>query len=96
MRISGETMIFKNEKGMYNTTISNKKEDGTYENMRISVNFRKGIEIEDKTKINIKDGFLSFWKNKDGLPQIKLVIMDFEEVNTDGFQISNDESDLPF
>ena len=96
MRITGETMIFKNEKGMYNTTISNKKEDGTYENMRISVNFRKGIEIEDKTKINIKDGFLSFWKNKDGLPQVKLVIMDFEEVNTDGFQISNDESDLPF
>ena len=96
MRITGETMIFKNEKGMYNTTISNKKEDGTYENMRISVNFRKGVEIEDKTKINIKDGFLSFWKNKDGLPQVKLVIMDFEEVNTDGFQISNDESDLPF
>jgi len=96
MRITGETIIFKNEKGMYNTTISNKREDGTYENMRISVNFKKGIEVENKTKINIKDGFLSFWKNKDGLPQVKLVIMDFEEVNTEGFQVSNDESDLPF
>lgn len=97
MKISGETMIFKNDKGYYETSISNKKEDGTYENMYVSVNFKKGIEIENKTKINILDGFISFYKNKEGLPKIKLVILDFinvgQEIESD---IMIDRSDLPF
>lgn len=102
MNISGETMIFKNDRG-YSTTISNKKEDGSYENMFIPVNFRKGTELPNKTKINVINGFLSFYKTKDGLPKIKLVIMDFqaeeiyipndEEQNL--FEITSD-SDLPF
>lgn len=97
MKISGETMIFKNDKGYYETSISNKKEDGTYENMYVSVNFKKGIEVENKTKINILDGFLSFYKNKEGLPKIKLVILDFisvgQEIESDTLL---DSSDLPF
>ena len=56
MKVSGETMIFTNDKG-YSTTISNKKEDGTYENMFIAVNFRKGVSVDNKTKINITNGF---------------------------------------
>jgi hypothetical protein len=77
MNISGKTRIFKNEKGLY-TTISNKKDDGTYENMYISVNFKKGIELENNTEINITKAFLSFYKTKDGLPKMKFVVMEFE------------------
>lgn len=40
MKVVGETMIFKNDIG-YSTSISRKKEDGTYENMFIPVNFKK-------------------------------------------------------
>ena len=93
MKISGETMIFKNDKGYYETSISNKKEDGTYENMYVSVNFKKGLEVENKTKINILDGFISFFKTKEGLPKIKLVILSFEKVESD---MLLDNSDLPF
>ena len=104
MKVTGETMIFRNDKG-YSTTISNRTEDGSYENMFISVNFKKGIEIENKTKINITDGFLSFYKTKDGLPKIKLVVMDFESDNYEQEEreaIQNEsnynlnDDDLPF
>lgn len=94
LKVTGQTMIFKSEKGTYSTSISNKKEDGTYENMKIQVNFRKGIELDNKTKINILNGFLSFWKNKDGLPYIKLVIMEFEEESQQN--VAEEELELPF
>lgn len=94
MKIIGETMIFRNDIG-YSTSISRKKEDGTYENMFIPVSFRKGVEVQNKTKINIIDGFMSFYKNKNGLAIPKFVIMDFE-TNKEETQEFMSESDLPF
>lgn len=82
MQVTGETMIFKNDKG-YSTTISKKNEDGTYENMFISVNFKGNAEIENKTKINIKNGFLSFYKNKAGYSFVKLVVMEWQQVEAE-------------
>jgi hypothetical protein len=97
MKITGKTIIFKNDIG-YSTSISNKKEDGTYENMSISVNFRKGVELENKTKINITDGFLSFYKTKNDEKRLKLVVMDFEQADkidgNDVFELTSE--DLPF
>lgn len=84
MRINGETMIFKNEYG-YSTTISNKKQDGTYENMSIPVQFKKddveAQNIPTKTKINITNGFLTFYIGKVGneeIKKVKAVILDYE------------------
>lgn len=99
MKVTEETMIFKNDIG-YSTSISRKKEDGTYENMFIPVNFKKGVEVENKTKINITNGFLSFYKTKEGLAKIKLVVMDFTtEDKQEEMYILNDAEitdDLPF
>jgi len=77
MDISGRTMIYKNDYG-FSTTISNKKQDGTYDKLYITVQFPKDVELENKTLINIKDGFLSFYKTKEGLPKIKIVVKYFE------------------
>ena len=110
MKVIGEIVVFKNEKGLYSTTISNKKEDGTYENMYITVNFKKGTEIENKTKIEVRDGFLSFYKTKDGLLKVKLVITAFrtaedkekeeeQYAKEERFAIQNEDEadmDLPF
>lgn len=102
MKISGETMIFKNDKGFYSTSVKNKLLDGTYENMYIPVNFKKGIEVHNKTKINVSDGFISFYKTKEGLPKIKLVVTDFEEIyvpnDEEGkhSEITDSNLDLPF
>lgn len=95
MKITGETTIFKNEQGNYSTSISNKKEDGTYEKMYIAVNFRKGVEVENKTKIDIKDSFLSFYKTKEGFSKIKIVVMSFDIKQEDVGYISINET-LPF
>jgi hypothetical protein len=76
MNITGETLIFRNEFG-YSTSISRKNQDGEYEKMYLSVQLPKGVELENKTKINIKNGFLSYYNTKDGLPKIKIVVMEY-------------------
>lgn len=104
MKITERTRIFKkvlnNNQPVYSTSISNKKEDGTYENMYVAVNFKKGTEVENNTEIDIKNGFLSFYTNKEGAKLLKLVITDFEicgkqEIQQNEYsQITDDE--LPF
>lgn len=95
MNISGETRILKDDKGVYKTTLVTKEtntETGEEESifMKINVSFRKGVEVKNKTKINIKDGFITFFRinsgetYNDGNPIYKyfpkLMIMDFDIV----------------
>lgn len=100
-KLTGDFMIFKGEYG-YSTAISKKNEDGTYDKMYLSIQLPKGTELENKTKINITNGFLTFYKTKEGLPKPKIVVMQFEseykeqtEDITDDV-MSFDGSDLPF
>lgn len=96
MKVTGKTKVFKNEydgRVNYSTSISNKKEDGTYEKMYLSVQFKKGQETEGN--IEIKDGFLSFYKTKDGLPKVKVVILDYTKEEEDYITLPSDEP-LPF
>ncbi len=66
---SKNTMIFvkedENLKKHYRAGLSSKKQDGTYDNAYIDVRMPKGTDIEDRTKINITKGFLSFYNYKD-------------------------------
>lgn len=100
IRINSENaMIFKNENGRYVTGISNKKEDGSYENTYIQVQFRKGVELENKTRITIKDAFLTFFRTQEGNTIYKIVVLDFEQEGDAkepevGFETKT--SDLPF
>lgn len=98
INIKGEAVIFKNEKGFYSTGVSNKLMDGTYENAYLPVQFKKGIELENKTKITIDNAFLSFYKNQEGKPIFKIVVLEFTQ-DGDAKEpdiVSNDNSDLPF
>lgn len=107
MNITGKTMIFKSQYG-YSTTISKKNQDGEYERMYVSVQLPKNIELENKTVIEITNGFLSFYNSKDGLPKIKIVVREFTTDEEQKYMqeereaIQNEEiygvqnSDLPF
>ena len=95
MNITGKTMIFKGEYG-YSCTISNKNEEGNYDRMYIQVQLPKGIELENKTIIEIQKGFMTFYKTKEGLPKLKIVIMDFETENKVEEAEQLDSSELPF
>lgn len=78
MNITGKTICYKNEYG-YSTAISNKKQDGTYERMYVSLQLPKGVEVENKTYIEITKGFLAFYKDKNGLPKLKIVAMEIKQ-----------------
>lgn len=96
MKVTGQAMIFANKHESmsgtwytYATGISSKREDGSYASMYIDVRFRKGVTVENKTKINIKDGFLTmreFTANGgDVVKRIVLMVMDFDIVEESGF-----------
>ena len=87
LNITGEQVIFKNKNNTgYYTTTSNKLEDGTFEKNFITVGFSKGVEIDNFTKINIKDGFLTHYsyQNEDGetIKKFKIMVMDFDVIET--------------
>lgn len=99
LRITGENItIFKNEKGFYSTGISNKNMDGSYENTYMTVQFKKGVELENKTKINITNAFLTFWKGQDGKPVFKIVVLEFTQPGDakEDTTTTFDNTDLPF
>lgn len=69
MNITGDVRILKDDKGVYKVTLANKETDfDTNEEkthfMKIHVKFRKGVEVKNKTKIHIKNGFLTFFRIK--------------------------------
>ena len=98
-KISGKATIFKDEKGVCRVSVSNNElqENGEEKTifMRINVGFKKGVEIKNRTKINVTDGFITFFRiptgmtTEDGQPMYrkypKLMIMDFEIIE-DGIE----------
>lgn len=88
--------VFKNQYGF--STLAKNGEDKMY----IQVHFKKGKEPGlEKARINIKDGFFSMYKNKEGVKCPKLVVMDYEVVEENNTQQNDyvppfDDSDLPF
>lgn len=107
MQISGEMMVFQNghdsPKGKwysYATTISKKREDGSYARARLDVMFRKDVVVENKSRINVKDGFLTvreYTQNGQTKSIPVAMVLDFEEAtgNTTGFSALSID-DVPF
>lgn len=63
MNISNKyaVMIFKSDSGKYTVGLNNKKMDGTYDSSYFPIQFNKGVELENKTKILLKTAWLSFY-----------------------------------
>lgn len=84
--------VFKNQYGF--STLAKNGEDKMY----ISVQFKKGQEPNlEKARIEIKDAFLSMYKNKTGIAFPKIVIMEYT-ILEDNSQQANDfiPDELPF
>lgn len=100
LRLTGETTIFKNEKGFYSTGISNKLMDGSWDNAYFPVQFKKGVEVENKTKINITNGFLTFYRNANdnNKPVFKIMVLEFTQDGDAREETAStfDNTDLPF
>lgn len=100
INVTGKNVtIFKNDKGMYSTGVSFKNMDGSYENAYISVQFKKGVDLENKTKIDITNAFLSFYRNQEGKPVFKIVVLEFTQygdVKEEENAPYANNNDLPF
>ena len=83
----------------YSIGISKKINDKWYNNY-IPVNFRKGVNLANKTRINVKDFWLDFYVNKEDKTVTTVFINEFEEivqdVPTDGFMLTEAKEELPF
>ena len=92
---TGETMVFSNEyngRKFYKVGISKKMQDGSYQNGYVDVQFKKDIVLENKTKINIKSGWLTFYMNKENITVPYIFVNEFEQL--DNTQFGNEP--LPF
>lgn len=104
MNISNDypVMIFRNEyegKIFYKIGLSKKKQDGSYESGSMTCQFKKDVNLEDKTKIYIKKAWLTFYKNKDNATIPYVFVNEFETVSEtidNSKVIAKQEADDPF
>ncbi len=105
-------VIYRNDyegKAYYKIKLAKKDENGNWQNGYMTCRFRKDVELQDKSHIEIKDAWLDFYlKDKNTVPYI--FINDFElsgvkqnnqEEKKDPFaefgeQINIEDEELPF
>lgn len=68
-------------KKYYKVRLSKKLQDGNYDNGYIDVQFKKGINLENKAQVYFKNAFLTFYKTKDGKTIPYIMILDYELVS---------------
>lgn len=88
----------------YSTRVSSKNADGNYVSAFIDVNFKKGVSVDNKAKISIKNAFYTVSEYNDKT-YMKLMVTDFDVlepgetnspmVDADGFINIGLDDDLP-
>ena len=84
---SNNTLIYAKEfngKTHYRAGLANKLQNGEYDRAYIDVRFPKGTQLENKTKIKIKKGFLSFYNTKNSEDKTHtlwyIVVQEYEQI----------------
>ena len=93
-----EEMIFRSEyngKPIYKIGLTKKDTNGNYIKGYMNVNFKKGIDVKNMTKIKIKNAWLDFYK-KDVNTIPVMFISDFEIVNAEEKEEPPKEEQNPF
>lgn len=107
---SGKTRIWRKdyENGpSYSGSLSHKKyQSEEWENAFIKVQFRKDVEVPNRTQIDIKRGFLDFYIGKDGKPVMFIRVLEFDVLGGSDAAASSkeeqgcfeeiDDEDIPF
>ena len=67
----------------YSIGLNKKNKDGSYTNGYIPIKFKKEVELENQTKIFIKNAFLTFYINKDKKTVPYIMCLEFEKAEFD-------------
>lgn len=107
--VTGETMIFAKEfttstgdykRMRYRASIGKKDKEGEWDNGFIDVQFKKGVKIPDRSKIDIRNGWLTFWKNSQGFPVWYIFVNEFDFVDGENAEpqaaFAEVDEDIPF
>ena len=99
IRDGEEVIIFKNDKGFYSIGLSRKDRNNQTYYGYFSCQFKSGINVENKTRIKLKNAFISFYL-KDDKTMPYLMILDFEivEKKENYLELKGEEAEekLPF
>lgn len=102
IKMTGELTIFRKDfdgRAVYSYSISRKEQDGTYKNMFKPIQFKKDVQIENKTKIQLVNAWQTFYTGKNGDTDF-VFCSEFELLDapqTSGFTAIEDDSDfMPF
>lgn len=96
-----EATIYKTDKGNYKAYVRNKIIDANGEEksefMKIDVGFRKGIDLKNKTKIEITNAFLTFYsiQTKETDENGNFLKKQFPKIMIMSFEILQDGIDEP-
>lgn len=85
-------MVFKTENQygvFYKVGLSKKDRNGNYINGYLNVRFKKGVSLENKTKICIKNGFIDFYLDKNNNTVPFVMVLEFEKVEE---QLNNNQT----
>ena len=107
MNITGKCTVFNKEVARADGTVWNqytisipKKVNDEWKSVYIPANFKKGVVVADKTKINVTNGWTDLYINKDNKAVLTVFISEFEELESKptsaGFMAVEGDSDLPF
>ena len=105
--ITGTTFVHAREGQygvMYSVQLSKKNKDDQWENGYINAQFKKDAYVSDGDKIEIKSGWLSFYKTKDNKYVHYIFINDFEVIESKDamnldpskLQVVDSDESLPF
>ena len=100
--VKGATTVYRHEyngKALYSVTMTKKNLDGTREYGYVDAKFRRGVEVRNHERIEIKSGWLTFYrKGKETVVQV--FINDFEEAEKAPLiapePFESIEEDIPF
>lgn len=75
--VGQEITVYSNENG-YFTRLSRKNKNDEWDNAFVYLNFKQGVVIPTKTKINILESWLTFYKNKEDKTVLYIFVSDYE------------------
>lgn len=93
-----KVLIFRNEKGNYSIGLSRKDRNNQVYYGYFPCQFKKNVEVNNKSRIMIRNAFISFYlKEKQTMPYIMITDFDIiEEENYAKLKGEEIEEDMPF
>ena len=92
-----EVMIFKNDKGYYSIGLNRKDRNGEYFYGYFPCQFKKDVDVPNKSRIRIRNAFISFYlKDDKTMPYVMVTDYDTVEKKENYLETKTQMEETPF